>query len=151
MKTSSQHKVTEIQPAIRFERYCISNLEFNIDERHWKDESASKELSLKMEFSVSHYDTQKKGDKELRITFNTKAFKEDNSFVLSFKAVAFFATSVFDIGDDDKTDALVNQSAPAIIFPYVRATISQLTQQCGFSPVILPVFNFTKSIKEVED
>jgi len=38
----------------------------------------------------------------------------------------------------------VTQGAPAIAFPYVRSMITSLTINAGFTPIIIPTYNFTK-------
>jgi preprotein translocase subunit SecB len=41
-----------------------------------------------------------------------------------------------------KDSDFIKVNAPAIAFPYLRAFISNVTLQCGLSPIILPSINF---------
>lgn len=141
----------EIQPGLRFTRFNIANLKFSVAESQWKNESISKDTELKMAFSSTHSQPDKSVDLgELKLVFKVDVFNSDKSFQLDFEAVAFFDTRGL---EDDSIRALtiIKQSAPAIIFPYIRATISTVTQQFGFRSVILPIFNFTKYIKDQEN
>lgn len=41
-------------------------------------------------------------------------------------------------------------NAPALLFPYIRAYISTLTNLSGFEPINLPTLNMTQLGKELE-
>lgn len=45
--------------------------------------------------------------------------------------------------DERKKEVFFNTSAPAMLFPYVRAYISTLTALSGINPIILPTINLT--------
>lgn len=46
--------------------------------------------------------------------------------------------------DVESLDKLFYVNAPALLFPYIRAYISTLTNLSGFEPVNLPTLNMTK-------
>jgi len=43
---------------------------------------------------------------------------------------------------------LKNVNCRAIIFPYLREYISDLTKRAGFTPLFLPPFNFVEANKQ---
>jgi preprotein translocase subunit SecB len=58
----------------------------------------------------------------------------------------------------DQLDKLFYINAPAILFPYIRAYISTLTNLSGFKPINLPTLNLTglgedlkQNTKEIEE
>ncbi|MFZ2727026.1 MAG: protein-export chaperone SecB [Methylococcaceae bacterium] len=71
------------------------------------------------------------------------SLKIEDSFVLSIEYAARFSTDD-EIDEVFKESNFVKINAPAIAYPFLRAYISNLTLNSGFSPVILPTINFTK-------
>ena len=55
-------------------------------------------------------------------------------------------TGHFQIQSDntcDSSDAIINQNSYAILFPYLRAIITNLTGTANIPPIILPIMNLT--------
>ena len=48
------------------------------------------------------------------------------------------------IDEEFKNSSFPKVNAPAIAFPYLRAYISNLTMQSGFTPLLLPSINFVE-------
>jgi preprotein translocase subunit SecB len=58
---------------------------------------------------------------------------------------------LFDENQDNATlDNLFYLNAPALLFPYIRAYISTLTNLSGFAPITLPTFNLSELGKELK-
>ncbi len=53
------------------------------------------------------------------------------------------ATFEYDNMDDDKLEKFLIMNAPALLFPYIRAYISNITALSGISTVLLPTLNMT--------
>jgi len=54
--------------------------------------------------------------------------------------------SKFSTKDEKFVDStLLKISAPAMVFPYVRAFITTLSTNCGLPPIIIPTINFVAS------
>ena len=47
--------------------------------------------------------------------------------------------------DITKEKSFIEVNAPAIIFPYIRAYVSNLTSMSGIQPILLPTYNMTKN------
>ena len=67
---------------------------------------------------------------------------ENKALVIKIKALGFFEFDS-DLKPNDK-DAFFRTSAPAILFPYVRAYITTLSSLSGVKPVILPTLNMSQ-------
>lgn len=90
----------------------------------------------------------------------TRALESSKSFLIAFKIKLSSAefqlelTMVFKfMADCEITDEFMNGpfpkiNAPAIAFPYVRAYISNLTLQSGYTAVMLPSINFVELSKK---
>lgn len=92
--------------------------------------------------------------------FATKVEFEDNSFFVVFKLelttdddeeIKVVYRSRFetdsDIDEKFKRSSFPYVNAPAIAYPYLRAYISNLTLNSGYSPIMLPSVNFV-ALKE---
>ena len=67
---------------------------------------------------------------------------EDKSLRIQVGIVGIFESDV----DLTKEKSFVEISAPAIIFPYIRAYVSNLTSMSGIQPILLPTYNMTKNV-----
>lgn len=65
----------------------------------------------------------------------------DNPFNLQVQAAGSFTIS----GEVDQKvyDNYLSISAPSILYPYIRAFISNMTVQAGIKPIIIPPLNFS--------
>ena len=74
----------------------------------------------------------------LVLELETSVFKntKNRPFYIFIKAIGFF--SVKNKGDVQILEEFSKVNAPAIIFPFVRETIADLTLKAGFSPLLLP-------------
>lgn len=52
---------------------------------------------------------------------------------------------------EEMTNSLINVNVPAIAFPFIRAYISTVTLQSGFSPVLLPSINFYRLAEKMKE
>jgi len=71
----------------------------------------------------------------------------DNRFRLKLEAVAHFEVNN-KIDEAFKESHFTLANAPAIGFPFVRTFISNITLNMGYTPIILPSFNFNKLAKD---
>ena len=67
---------------------------------------------------------------------------EDKSLRIQVGIIGIFESDV----DLTKEKSFVEVSAPAIIFPYIRAYVSNLTSMSGIQPILLPTYNMTKNV-----
>lgn len=56
----------------------------------------------------------------------------------------------FTLEGDETAMPLLKTNATAILFPYLRATMSQLTTLANISPILIPTFNIVEMFKESE-
>lgn len=78
--------------------------------------------------------------------FILSVVSDDKSFNLQIQALAFFEI----IGDVSVSirDNYLNISSPSIVYPYLRAFITNLVIQSGMKPIIIPPINFGAKPKE---
>lgn len=68
---------------------------------------------------------------------------KEESFSTEIEYFTLFETSE-DITEEFTKSSFATLSAPAIAFPFLRAFVSLLVLNAGYSPYILPSINFTK-------
>lgn len=71
---------------------------------------------------------------------------KDNSFSLQVQAIGNFEI----LGNLPKNvkENYINISSPSIIYPYVRAFISNITLQSGMNPITIPPMNFAAKLEQ---
>lgn len=92
--------------------------------------------------------------KDSKHTFNiimqVEIFAEDH-FSLSVTAVGLFELSQEDVSEEIR-NSFINENSPAIVFPYVRAFISNLTSNLGrvTTPIVLPTRFFKGKLEHTQ-
>lgn len=126
-----------------------------------KQEAQFRFLDFKVVKSIYQIDTQKfkqGGKLEVNFKFPTEldftqknlisfpmevlVENEDKSLRIQVGIIGIFESDV----DLTKEKSFVEISAPAIIFPYIRAYVSNLTSMSGIQPILLPTYNMTKNV-----
>lgn len=102
---------------------------------------------------------EKESSKKISLGFNPRGFinKKDSNFQLHLGVKIEDANKSFNIqieaianygfesqGSLDNMSKFFYVNAPALLFPYIRAYISTLTNLSGFEPINLPTLNMTK-------
>ncbi|HKK62728.1 MAG TPA: protein-export chaperone SecB [Bacteroidales bacterium] len=96
----------------------------------------------KMSLSFNPRGLINKDESNFQLQLSVKIGDENNVINIEIEAVANYS---FDQQIGVETlDKLFYVNAPALLFPYIRAYISTLTNLSGFEPVNLPTLNMTK-------
>lgn len=121
---------------LSFEQFRIVSLSFSINETYRK----RKTIPINTQIRVAHeFDKSKK---QLTIRLKTSSIKGNIPFYFEIEGEGVF---VFDKSPDkDILEKVANINGPAIIFPYIRETIADLTRRSGFKPLHLPPIDFVK-------
>ena len=113
-------------------------------------EFRSKDISegLNVDISLNAFGKIDKLKKLLIFTLETAIFKntENRPFNIFIKAIGFF--SVKDEGDIQILEEFSKINAPALMFPFVRETIADLTLKSGYPPLLLPPINIVALIEK---
>lgn len=73
---------------------------------------------------------------------------DENPFPFSLEVII---TGNFTItGETEYKDTFIKENSTAILFPYLRSTISMLTVNALKTPLILPTMNIVKVLEELE-
>jgi preprotein translocase subunit SecB len=123
-----------------FESFRIVNLSFAINSNFEQD----KAINMNPEIAVANmYDKQNK-----TLNIRVKVSLSEGNMPFSFDVVGE-GRFVFKMKPDEQTLARVEKiNGPAIIYPYVRETIADLTRRAGYPPLHLPPVNFVRLAAE---
>lgn len=120
----------------KFYGYRVSKVSFTLEDSY---KVQNEEFNQNIEVACN-YDTENNRlvEVKLDITINSK----DNAlnFFVSIKG-GFEADK--DVSDE-LFDYLSKHNAPAILYPFARAIITNYTAQANIPPIILPAINFAK-------
>ena len=108
--------------------YVANDVEFDGD----------RELDLQPAFTR---DVRRLGDHEYSILIGIMLGSRDGESPFPFY-IRLEIEGRFFVGDEEHAEILMNKNASAILFPYLRSTLTMLTSTANITPIILPTLNF---------
>jgi len=107
--------------------------------------SEGENIEIATDFNLGHKTTDKEVQVFLKVTSDGK--KAPFSFIV--EGAGFFEFEEVQAEEDVARVASIN--CAAIIFPYIRETIADLTRRAGFPPLHLAPVNFVEAFKAKKD
>lgn len=74
---------------------------------------------------------------------------EDNPFPFFAEVILTGKFYIDSMNEDNKV--LINDNSVAILFPYLRSTLSMLTLNANINPLILPTVNIVELLKQYDE
>jgi preprotein translocase subunit SecB len=96
------------------------------------------EIGEDMEFGIAPEGVFNEAEKTFLLTLNVVAKDKEQNLDLSLTIKGMFE---YDTDDMNELIPYISMNAPAIIFPDIRAYISNITALGGTQPIILPTLN----------
>lgn len=116
---------------IKFEGYMIQNFSLK------KMDNISKEEQGKVNLEYSFY-TSKENKELYRVSLNLVTYTDKSKLDLTLDGLFNIPNNI----EEDTKQYFLSVSAPAIIYPYMRTFISNVTSFDVDETVILPIVNF---------
>jgi len=136
----------EQRSILEFENYYIESFVFEKNEEF----NISKEEQVKLNIDFD-FDTKYEGDLFIRkvtcTIFDEDYIKNNNPFYLELLMNGVFRFPGFDKENDMHTE-IIKKNTLAILFPYIRSTISHMTMEMQIQPVKLPPMNIKSFFEE---
>jgi preprotein translocase subunit SecB len=101
---------------------------------------------IKPEFSINHEFIKK--DKTLVVIIGVRKISGNVPYLFEIHGAGLFEFDKLPTQKVLKQFAKIN--CPAIVFPYVRETIADLTRRAGFSPLHISPVNFIEMAKQID-
>lgn len=132
-KKLPENKLSNDSISFKFDNFRIINLNFQITKNK---PLKPKTVGFKISVSGKHISKQKR----ILSIIEIKVDDEKLPFTLSLKAGGMF--SGIESKNKETLNRLIKINFPAIIFPFVRETIADITRRAGFGSFYLPTINF---------
>lgn len=128
---------------MKFLNFALTKVNFFLN-REFKPETTNKEVVISPDIAINH--EYKETEKQLVVLLGIRQITGDIPYYFEIEAASVFQF------DETPEEKLLKQFAtvncPAIIFPYLRETIADLTRRAGFNPLHLNPVNFIQLAKE---
>ncbi|WP_346877600.1 protein-export chaperone SecB [Clostridium sp. UBA5712] len=120
-------------------------IDYVIDEIYFKNEYNNEE-SFELDFEIdSNVEFDDANNFVLKLNTHIFQKQENAPFRMNVKIIGIF--EIDDVEDNLRLE-IAEKNAVAILFPYVRALISNYTAVANVSPLILPPINVTQYLKD---
>lgn len=123
-----------------FDNFAITSLSFNLN----RNFQSGKEVTISPE--IEGRADYKKETRKLQAFMKVSLNSGNLPFYLTIEGVGVLTFN----GEPDQKilNTVSSINAPAIIFPYIRETIADITRRAGFPPLHLPPVNFVNLAKQ---
>lgn len=132
MRTVRQPK----EARFSFSGFRIIKLIFSINPKH----KSRKTIKINSDLSVGS--KFKKKEKTLFLFLKVEIKKGNIPFFIEIEAEGRFRFDA--MPDKDSLNRISSVNAPAIMYPFLREAIADITRRAGFAPLHLAPFNFVK-------
>ena len=124
----------------QFIDYKLIRLNFRVKEEFEK----SVDVEINPRFSING----ESKDNMLKVTFEAVLDNKDLPFSFEVCVGGMFEFRR-EVNLIEKIDKIININCAAILFPFLRETIADVTRRSGFTPLLLPPVNFCKIHEEM--
>lgn len=132
----------KIKSSLIFKGYRVKKIDFTINDNLKDPIEVKLDFNIKKEVNVD-YDNNK-----AQIILTTLVFEEaeKKQYPFSLKVIVE-GQFEFENCNKKQMEAFSNLNAVAILFPYIRAIITNITSAANVNPLILPSINIIKLIE----
>ncbi|ABP66237.1 hypothetical protein Csac_0613 [Caldicellulosiruptor saccharolyticus DSM 8903] len=134
-------------PYFRFENYVVDYIHYNYNHQA-KLENKPIEVRFSLAVNINVREEEKKSTVTLKCNIFGNAEENNFPFSLEISLTGYFRGS--ENIEREKFIELTKYNGTAILFPYLRSTVSDITKAANINPLILPVINVVNFIKEQE-
>lgn len=130
--------------SFRFDDYKIEYISFNLNKEFKNENENESEVDFGLQVGVNISDDNKQAEVSLKLDIYNKDSKEA-PFKLTASITGWFSTD--DDIDVDKYIQFCKVNATAILFPYLRSAVTDITKISNVQPLVLPLVNVYNLIK----
>jgi len=128
-------------PSMSIVEVSLDRVTFQVN-RKYKEEGKPRGLSYRLKADSRINRERTRLIVSLGVESSTSEENPDCPFFFDLTVVGVFEFSETVTEELRKQYAAIN--GPAILFPYVRETLADITRRAGFPPLLLPVMNFAR-------
>lgn len=128
---------------MEFTDFKLIKVDFSLNNAFKEKEQAD---SFEPEISINHLLTKER--KELVVLIGIRKISGNVPYYFEVRAGGLFKFEM--LPAKKLLNQYANVNCPAIIFPYIRETVADLTRRAGFTPLHLNPINFVELAKQAE-
>ena len=128
---------------MKFVNFALLKVNFFLNQEYKED---SADTMIAPDIAINHEFREK--EKQLVVVFGLRQIKGNIPYRFEVESGGIFQFE--NVPEEKLLKQLATINCPAIIFPYVRETIADLTRRAGFPPLHLNPINFIQLAKEQE-
>ena len=132
-----------MQLEMKFVKFALLKVNFFLNQEY---KEASADAMLSPDIAMSHEFREK--EKQLVVILGLRQTKGNIPYRFEVESGGIFQFE--NVPEEKLLKQLAVINCPAILFPYVRETIADLTRRAGFPPLHLNPINFIQLAKEQE-
>lgn len=132
-----------MQLNMKFVNFALIKVNFFLNQEYKED---SADTVVAPDIAIRHEFREK--DKQLVVIIGLRQLKGNIPYRFEVESGGIFQFE--NVPEEKILEQLTTINCPAIIFPYVRETIADLTRRAGFPPLHLNPINFIQLAKEQE-
>lgn len=133
-------KEKNINSFLRFENYIVDSIVFKNNPNFEGDEI---EVKFNIDSDINVIDKGKGMLVSLEVDIFENATKNNYPFEMSVSLIGYFTMQ----GEEDDI-IRYKRNAVAILYPYIRAIVTNYTANANVNPLVLPTINVNKLIEE---
>ncbi|KEO84626.1 protein-export chaperone SecB [Tumebacillus flagellatus] len=127
---------------IRFISYKIDSIHFEINRDYVGEDQEDENLSINLTRSWAVH-KENPGDFIVTMLCEINQREEDSDSEMPFSLdISLLGHFVAEQVEPSDLEVFAKYNAPSILYPYLRAAVSQVVTMAGFDPVLLPIVNF---------
>lgn len=126
-----------VRASFRFIEYLVTETNIRL---------TGKNIGENVQFEIEPEGTFNKEDKKFILTLRVLIKDEEKNLELEMSLEGIFE---YEADDMKELKPFIGMNAPAILFPYIRAYISNITALGGIAPIIIPTLNVEGVGKEL--
>jgi preprotein translocase subunit SecB len=137
-----------INSIFKFDRYIVDYIEFSQNNDFIPDED-NLEVVFSIDVEIGIQEDLLGGKVSLVVNIFEGAVKLNYPFSSRVSLTGYF--SVVDIIERAQLTNLLEINGTAVLFPFVRSTVADITRISNISPVIIPLINIHNMMKKKEE
>ena len=134
------------QAVIQFNDYKINSIKYIYNPEFQFSEALNVRCNFNIELAMNDEGT--KGKLTIIIVVFEDAVENNYPFSLEISITGFF-TSI-DLSREEFYN-LLKVNGVAVLFPFLRSTVADITKSANVETLILPLFNFVKMMEDQQD
>ncbi|MFC5604795.1 protein-export chaperone SecB [Sporosarcina koreensis] len=144
MVNKNEKSIRSVASSFLFNEYVVKNVVFELNDNFQQSDSIDLDFKLDTDFYLNEQEDQ--AMVLLRCVIFDDYEQKNYPFYINIEIVGSFSLNG-DFSSEEIVD-LCRLNATAVLFPYLRAFVSNLTSLAGVPNLILPTVNISKLLED---